>query len=386
MLSLAWHDKSAEVPRSLWDACFSPPRGGLFWYRALEEGRLTEQFTFQFGVLRQDEIAIGIVPTFLFDLPLDLVIPPPIARFVMPLARGPLRRMAFQRTLFVGNVAGEEGRLGLRENHALESIATFVHHELRARARALKAPMLVWKDFSETDRPALDEALKTNRAFRMVSYPSTVIPLVRGGYAAFLTTLRSDRRWKIRDKLRRGARKIAVTTTVVGRPGQRDLDEIFELFWKTYVRGKTKFERLTPEWFRAIAACDESTFLIQRDVESGRMLAFMLLLNLGQRVVNQFIGIDYESATGAFLYFRLFAAAYDWACTTDATVMQSGQNGYTAKLDLGHELVPLWNFCEHRNAVVNWIYRRLAAQISWDTLDDQLNGYLKAHPGARPTV
>jgi hypothetical protein len=128
------------------------------------------------------------------------------------------------------------------------------------------------------------------------------------------------------------------------------------------------------------------TFIVHRDAMSGNMLAFMLALNLGERIINQFIGIDYTRAAGGFLYFRLFAAAYDWACTTKATVMQSGQTGYMAKLDTGHQLVPLWNYCEHLNPASTWIYRRFASQISWDTLDAQLRDYLKAHPEVGTTV
>jgi len=379
-LELTWHDRTADLPVSLWDACFGPPREGLFWFRSLQAGTLAEQFTFLFGLLQQDGVAIGIVPAFLFDLPLDLVLPPLIARLLTLLARGPLRRIAYQRTLFVGNVAGEEGQVGLVPSHTLRELASFVHDALRVKARALKATMLVWKDFPASERAALDELISSGRVFRTVSYPSTAIPLVAGGYAAFLATLRSDRRWKINTKLRRGAEKLVVTMTVTQRPQKSELDQIFALYMQTYSRGKTKFERLTPEFFQAIAACEESTFIVQRDAVSGKMLAFMLAFNLGQRIINQFIGIDYPCAAGGFLYFRLFAAAYDWACTTKATVMQSGQTGYMAKLDTGHELVPLWNYCEHLNPASNWIYRRVASQISWDTLDAQLREYLEAHP------
>jgi hypothetical protein len=383
---LTWHDRTSDIPRWLWDACFGPPKEGLFWFRALEAGKLEQQFAFLFGLLQQDGVAVGIIPAFLHDLSLDLVIPPAIARFVKPLARGPLRRLGYQRTLFVGNVAGEEGHIGLVPGHTLRASAPFIQSALRKKARALKAPMLVWKDFPSEVREALDEGLVTGGAFRIPSYPSTIIPLVRGGYAAFLATQRSDRRRKINSKLRRSANTYAVTTAVVARPDEDQLGEIFTLFQQTYLRGKTKFERLTPEYFHAIAECDESTFIVQRDATSGKMVAFMLMLNLGQRMINQFIGIDYGATSGGFPHFRLFAAAYDWACATPATVLQSGQTGYMAKLDIGHALVPLWNYCEHRNSAVNWIYRKGAAGIGWETLDDQLAEYLKAHPEGRGLV
>ena len=383
---LTWHGRTSDIPQWLWHACFGPPREGLFWFRALEAGKLERQFTFLFGLLRQDGEAIGIVPAFLHDLALDLVIPPAIARFVKPLARGPFRGLACQRTLFVGNVAGEEGHVGLIPGHNLRASVTFIQDALREKARTLNASMLVWKDFPTEDREALDKGLRAGGAFRIPSYPSTAIPLIRGGYAAFLATQRSDRRRKMNGKLRRSENAYETKTTVVARPGDDELDEIFTLFQQTYFRGRTKFERLTPEYFHAIAECDESRFIVQHNATSGKMVAFMLMLDLGERMINQFVGIDYASTSGGFPHFRLFAAAYDWACTTQATVMQSGQTGYMAKLDMGHALVPLWNYCEHRNSAVNWIYRKGAAGIGWDTLDHQLAEYLKAHPESRESV
>lgn len=383
-LDITWHNRTADFPDSLWRDCFRPPREGLFWFRALESAKLDDQFTFRFGLLQTDGSPIGIVPAFVFDLPLDLVIPPEIARVLMPFMRGPLRHLAYQRTLFIGNVAGEEGCIGLLPGHAPGDFAPFIHAVARAEAAALKAPMLVWKEFPDSTRAALDGLLASTRAFRMVSYPGTAIPLERGGYRAYLAKERSARRWKIKDKLRRGAQKLPLITSIIARPGESELEEIFPLFWQTYVRGKTKFERLTPEFFRAIAQCDESTFVVQRNAASGKMLSFVLMLNLGERVINKFIGIDYASGADAFLYFRLFEAAYDWACTTNATLLQSGQTGYMAKLDLGHSLVSLWNYCEHRNPLLNRVYRDVAARITWDTLDDQLAEYLRAHPEQRP--
>jgi GNAT acetyltransferase-like protein len=381
--SVTWHKRSSDIAGELWESCFGPPREGLFWFRALERAGLEGQFTFLFGLLLRDHSAVGIVPAFVFDVPLKLVIPPRVAGFVLPFARGPLRGLGYQRTFFIGNVAGEEGCIGLRAGISLSDVVGTIHAAARAKAAELAAPMLVWKDFGDQDRPALDSLVSSVNAFRIPSYPGTTIPLVRGGFEAYLTTQRSARRWKLKNKLRRGKTALEAEPSVVKSPGEAELTEIFALFWRTYLKGRTKFERLNIDFFRAIARCRESVFIVLRDSRSGKMIAFMLALDLGERVINRFIGIDYAAGRGGYLYFQLFAAAYDWAVTTGAKVMQSGQTGYRAKLDLGHELFPLWNYCCHRNRIINRVFAKVASGISWETLDDDLRGHLDAHRGER---
>jgi predicted N-acyltransferase len=252
-------------------------------------------------------------------------------------------------------------------------------------ADSLGASMLVWKDFPEADRAALDALAGQGRVFRVPSYPGTAVTLMPEGYAAFLATMRSDRSYRIRSKLRRGKAAVALRAGVVTGPGEAALAEMFSLFEQTRCRATTSFETITPEFFRRIAASEVARFIVLRGTATDRMLAFMLVLSLGERAVNQFIGLDYTAAETGHLYFQLFEAAYDWAARTGARAFFSGQTGYRAKLDLGHGLVPLWNYCEHRRTAVNALFRRGAAGISWDTLDPQLAAYLRAHPEARPT-
>jgi len=384
VLEVIWHSRSTDIPESVWADCFTPPWEGPFWFRALEAAGIDDQFTFFFGLLRDDGVPIGIVPAFVFDLPLALVLPDAAARVASVMQRSPLRKLASIRTFFIGNVAGEEGHVGLKDCYRLEAVAREIHAAARRQATAVAAGLLVWKDFPESDRHVLDALVEGQQVFRMPSYPGSTIPLVPGGYQACLASMPVQHRHKMRKKLRRGAEVLPMTTSVLRKPSPAQLRELFALYAQTYRRGTTKFERLTLEFFADIAKFDGATFVVLHHPESGRMLAFMLLFDLGERVINQFIGIDYESTQGANPYFRLFAAAYDWACTTRARVMQSGQTGYMAKLESGHALVPLWNYCEHRNPAVNWIFRKVATRITWHTLDDQLREWLIAHPDALP--
>ena len=164
------------------------------------------------------------------------------------------------------------------------------------------------------------------------------------------------------------------------RPSARELAEIFGLFIQTYDRGKTKFERLDLRFFERISEQAPAQFILQRDQGNGALVAFMLVFRLGDRIINKFIGLDYHRGTKAYLYFRLFDAAVDFAYSCGAKEIQSGQTGYRAKLDLGHRLVPLFNVFHHENRLVNALFRAIGRRVSWQSLDGDLATYLQAHP------
>jgi hypothetical protein len=57
-----------------------------------------------------------------------------------------------------------------------------------------------------------------------------------------------------------------------------------------------------------------------------------------------------------------------------ASELQSGQTGYQVKLDLGHELVPLTNYCKHPNRTVHWLFAAVTRRVDWASLDEDLVG------------
>ena len=108
----------------------------------------------------------------------------------------------------------------------------------------------------------------------------------------------------------------------------------------------------------------------------------MLCFQLGDRAINKFIGLDYNLGKDWLLYFRLWEQAVIWALSVGATEFQSGQTGYRAKLDVGHGLVPLDNFCRHQNFVIHRLFALIARTIRWGSFDDDLKNYLAAYPQA----
>jgi hypothetical protein len=95
-----------------------------------------------------------------------------------------------------------------------------------------------------------------------------------------------------------------------------------------------------------------------------------------------FIGMDYSRPKEWMLFFRLWDAAVDLALSRGFSAILSGRSSYEAKIQTGHRLVPLNNYCRHCNIFINAIYRIVAQRIGWASLDEALARFLKAHPEA----
>jgi hypothetical protein len=380
-ITIRWFDSLDQIDPDLFNACFPPPLEGRWWYAALEKCGIEDQFTFAYAQIEKDGKPVGIAPTFLMDVPLDVIAPDQIASLVRTVGKY-IRFLRYQRTLFVGSPCSEEGTVGLLPEVQLAEVAPALQQALNDRAKQTRTSMIVWKDFIDHDRPALSQLAGL---FQVVSYPGTKLALPAGGFDAYLKTLKSSHRNKMKKKLRLGPEKLPTESTVIQHPDAATLAEIFPLFWQTYLKGKTKFEKLNLRFFELIAADPTSYFVLLRRADNRELVAFMLCFDCGPRLVNKFIGINY-AIPDAYLYFQLWAAAVDWASRRGFTELQSGQTGYSAKLEIGNTLVPLTNFARHRNPLIHKIFAWQAKGISWKTIDHDLAIYLAAHAEKEKTV
>jgi hypothetical protein len=372
--AVSFLDSQAEIPASLWDACFPLPLEGRWWYEVLEQSGLEDQFTFRYALVRQDGRAVGIAPLFLMDVPLDIVTPDFLRPLTALLGRFAPSLMR-QRTLFVGSPCSDEGTVGLVPGIDRRGALLCLQRALDKEARRLRAPMLVWKDFPSSYRDDLGWVAAKTGLFAMTSYPGTVAVLPSRNREDFFATMKGSRRQKLKRKLRISAQRADLHTAVVSHPDACVLGEIFGLFRQTYERSATKFERLNPRFFELMAALPHAYFLTLRETASGDMVAFMLCLEMGGLIINKFIGLDYARPKEWSLFFRLWEAALDWSLARGASAIQSGQTGYAPKMEMGHVLVPLKNYCRHGNPVMQFLYAALSRTVSWETLDPALALY-----------
>lgn len=382
MYKIQWHASVDDIPDALWQECFAAPYEGKWWYASLERAGLESQFKFMYGLVTLNNKPVALAPAFLMDVPIALVIPPALLPIFNALGKL-FYSMRYQRTFFIGSPCSDEGRVGLVNGANATEIFDVINDAMRTKADELGASMRVWKDFAQEQVFALAPLLKNAGLFHLVSFPGTSLNLEGKSNNDYYESLKPSRRHNLKKKVKR-SNLAPVAVEVLSQPNKAVMDEIFSLFWQTYEKGSTKFEKLNRVFFDEISQYDHSHYVILRKKETKEMLAFMLCFELEGHVVNKFIGIDYNQPKEWFLYFRLWDEVVNWCYAIGARSIQSGQTGYQAKILMGNHMVQLNNFCKHKNPIVNLIYRLVAKTINWNTLDPDLAIYVKAYPEFTP--
>ena len=372
-------ETASQIPNDLWEACFQPPAEGRWWYETLDQSGIEDQFTFFYGLIKHIGCPVGIAPVFVMDVPVEQVAPQEFLR-LLRLVGKIVPSVLCQRTLFVGSPILDKGRVGLVSHVNRRAALLSLQVTLEKLADELRAAMIVWKDFPESSSADLNWLSHQRRLFRVISLPNTVVEFPSHRKEDYFAAMKGSRRHNLKKKLRRSREQVALGVEIIQRPDSKTLDDIFGLFWQTYEKSATKFERLNPKFFEIIAEKQATLFVILREKGTGEMIAFMLCLDMRERLINLFIGMDYSRPKEWMLYFRLWEAAVDLALSRGFTAIVSGRSSYAIKIEMGHKLVPLNNYCRHRNIFLHNIYRILAQRVDWASLDDALARFLKAHP------
>lgn len=378
VFSIRFVTSEAEISPALWDECFPPPIEGRWWYETLENSGFEDQFTFAYGVVFEGARPVGIAPIFLMNVPLSSAVAPglrPIMRVLEKIVPSVFR----PRTLFVGSPGAEEGTVGFLPGIDRRNALLSLQRALEAEARKQGASMITWKDFPESYDNDLNWVVHEQGMFPMISFPNTTVALPTDRKEDYLATLKSSRRNKLKKKIRLSHENIDVEIDVVKEPDEATLNRVFDLYLQNFKKADVIFEVLNQKFFEVVAAKPAAYFIVMREKKTQEVIAFVLCFDTGKQILNKYIGIDYDRPRDEFLYFRLWEAAVDFALSRGASAIKSGQTAYEAKIEMGHTLILLTNYCKHRNFILHALYRAIAKRIDWTTLDEQLARYVKAH-------
>ena len=185
----------------------------------------------------------------------------------------------------------------------------------------------------------------------------TTLPLHYHDWDEYFRTLSKATRKDLRRKFRKAERAPKIDMKVVNDITPY-VDEIYPLYLRVHERSPLKFERLTKDYFRAIAQRmpERACFFIWQ--QSGKIVAFSFCLVCEGAIYDECIGLDYSVALDLHLYFYTLRDIISWSLQQRLKYYYSNPLNYEAKLHLDCELVPLDLYVRHTAALFNPIFRR----------------------------
>ncbi len=338
----------SNCPR--WSYAFATERKDHRYYEILEDTTHPEFDYGYFGIKNTDGNIYAVQPFFILEQDLLLAVGSRLGNLV-----GQLRRMFPRfmriRTLMVGCVAGE-GHLDATDEMSRCSLARALATDIIKHARALKAPLVVLKEFPARYRTSLAEFLVCGFT-RIPSLPMTRVSIDYASFDGYMTcALNSATRRKLRRKFQDAEKSAKIEMSVV-QDATSIIDEIYPLYVSVYDRSRLHFEKLTKEYFCAIGKFmpDKVRFFVWR--QHGKIIGFAECMVQGKAFYAEYIGLDYAVALDLHLYHWMYRDMVTWAIANGYKEFRSSGLNYDPKLHLRHLLDPIDLYVRHTSTIAN---------------------------------
>jgi predicted N-acyltransferase len=282
-------------------------------------------------------------------------------------------RFMRMRTMMIGCAAGE-AHLDAEDDAFRAVLAQNLGRAITDQARYLKTKLIVFKEFTAPDRPAL-LCLQDHGFTRIPSMPMTRVALNFVNFEEYLlNTLSRNMRSKLRRKYkaseRRGSLEMRVVTDVT--PFIRD---IYPLYLAVFDKSRLQFEKLTPEYFCEIGRRMPDKALFFLWYHDNKIVAFNLCLINNKSICSEYIGFDYNVALEFHLYYIAVRDVMKWAIENEYQWYCSTALNYEPKYHLRHMLDPLDLYVKHTSLIVNFIMKRVLPFIEPTRYDEMLRRF-----------
>lgn len=150
------------------------------------------------------------------------------------------------------------------------------------------------------------------------------------------------------------------------------------LYEQTVAHSDLAFEHLPPTYFEEVARQMSPRTCIVLYWSGNRLAAFNFLIESDGRLVDKYVGMDYEAVRRDNLYFNSWLVNVRYCIERGIPRYQSGQALYGPKLRLGCRLEANWQYFRHRNALLNGLLKLIARVVSLDHADPAIAELVKA--------
>ncbi len=352
-------------------------------YYEIVEDTIHQGFDYRYFALRDEAGEIrAIQPFFINDQDLIARASPGIQKPVSFIRRL-WPRFLKMRTLMVGCAVGE-GHLDADDAASRAIVARSLAAGIADHARRLKSKLIVFKEFTKADRPALSCLAESGFA-KAPSMPMTRVPLNFKDFDDYLRNvlsrnMRSKLRRKFKELERFGTLEIRAVTDIAPY-----IDEVYPLYLAVYEKSTLHFEKLTKEYLCQLGQRmpDKARFFLW--LLNGKAVCFNMCLVHDDLVCSEYIGFDYKVAFDLHLYYVAVRDVMKWALENGYRWYGSTALNYEPKFHLKHDLDPLDLYVKHTSPVVNFFMKRALPYMEptrYDALLKRFANYADLHAGA----
>lgn len=346
-----------QIPKLDWDSLWTDTGEGYAYYLTLEAAQLSG-FIYRYIICYSDDRVALLAPLFSADLDLAMAVEG-LAQRLVHFARRFVPRFLVQKTLFCGSPFGENGVIGITPEVRLhERLIKSLADAMDELCRSEGLSFMMFKDFRGDGRP--DLALLVGLGYmKGDSYPNVSVSLPYRTFDEYLLSLSSNARKDLRRKLRQTRAAGEIEVRVV-RDVAEVMDDLYTLYLDSYLAGTVRFEKLTKEYFLAVAEHmgDSARFFLY--YISGKLVAFNLCFIDGKKLIDKFVGFDPDVVRKFNLYFYTWYNNVEWCIEQGFAEYQVGQTDCDEKVRLGGRMIPLYFYARHRNAAINFVLRSFA--------------------------
>jgi predicted N-acyltransferase len=349
-----------------WNRLFPHELEDHAYLRAIERSGLAG-FRYLYFAVRDGDRLLAAVPAFVTDYRLDTTVQGGLRRVTETLAKV-FPRLLRIPMLSLGSPVTERCRVGFTpgstpEEHAAWLDAILAHMDSVAGQE--KLGMLAVKDAS-LDEAAWQRVAPRHGLRALPGLPGATLEVPWRALDGYFESLGASTRKDLRRKWRAGmALKIEWRTDLAGIA-----DDVQRLYRETLARAELSFEQLTPAYFENVLRDMPGRALCVTYSESGKLLAFNLVLRDSERLLDKFLGMDYAAMDRFNLYHVSWLENIRFCIEHGLGTYESGQGLHAEKRRLGSTLHANALWYRHRNRFVDGTFARLEKLASLDHLDD----------------
>jgi len=375
------HASMAEIGRADWEHCLPAEAEGWDYYKACESCRPDRAHPVAVSVSRGDMV-IAVAPIFYLEHRVDSSLHG-YARAVTNALNRVWPGLLVMRVIGLGSAYAERCHIGFAPELAAaernEALAAMLQTLERYGAKA-GIPLNVMKDLVAHDAHALQDALDRMGYAQLQSLPLAVLELPPT-VDDYLARLSRSTRKDVKRKLRKAA-DVEIETVEDTSAIAADMQRLYRM---TQLRSNLDYgdlEELPPGYFEALSEIPRGRLAVKLYRAGGKLIAFNLLFFNRDRVIDKFIGIDYELARDYDIYALSWMENVREALSRKARYLQTGQTAYRRKIQLGSTLAPCVVYFRHQSQPTQALLQVLARWLAFDRNDPELRDHLGRPVGA----